>query len=504
MAGGLWIALLVQTWQQQWSNDVWVHASAIRELMEHPLDPGSPFVAERLPHFSLSLYHWVAGQAGVVLGLDAIGVVQLLGAVNGVFLLVFFPPFVRVFLHHRHAPVVALLVVLLLWGPGAWRYSGFLHLNAIGFTLPYPSIFSTWVAFGTVAWFDRIAARASVRPGTVIGLGVVGFVVSNAHAITFGLLVVVLVALTIDRRSVSAVVGLASVGLGAVGGAVLWPFFDLFDLTLRASDVLDGENALMYSAPLVRVAPALLGLPVLWSRLRRNRTDPLVSTFVLSSALYSAGWLLGQMSLGRSVLFATLVLHLAISGWLVEVWERSGRRHRLVLAVAGCCALVALLVPMLPGVARMVPFQILPESLRADNRLEIVSKHYRPLAEVIGPNEVVLAPIPIAVRVTAFTGKSVSPRPIPYLEDAGERSAAVASFLANPTSDHPALDQYNVDWVIVPSSGPSTSAIRAMADSREVFESREFVVVRVSEDLLPHACGRLETSRLGQSSICNG
>jgi hypothetical protein len=479
LAGGLWIGLLFQTWQQQWSNDVWVHASAIRELMENPLDPGSPFVAERLPHYSLSLYHWVAAQAGAFFQLDAIGVTQLLGAMNGLLVLVAFPPFARVFLRHRHAPVVALLAVLLLWGPDAWRYSGFLHLNAIGFGLPFPSMFSTWVTFGTVAWFDRFATESSLRPLAVLGLATVGFVVSNAHAITFQLLVIALLALVIDRKTRATLFGFMSVVVGAVGGAVLWPFFDLFDLTLNASSVLDGENAVMYSTPFVRIAPALLGLPVLWSRFRRNPTDRLVVIFLASAMVYLAGWLLGRMSLGRSVLFAVLALHLAIAGWALEVWERSGSRRRTQLAAATVVVSVTLLVPMLTGVVRMFPFPLLPESIRTDSRLDIVSGHYRPLVDVIGHSDVVLAPTPIAERITAFAGTTVSPRRIPYLNDAGERSAAVSSFLANPTLDHPALDQYNVDWVIVPLT--ALGEIGDLGISGEVFELQEFVVVRVSD-----------------------
>jgi hypothetical protein len=191
------VLLTVQTLGQHWSSDFWEHAAAVRELARRPFAPQHPLLPVDLPHHSFSLYTWVLALLVRFVGVAPITALQLAALLNLVLLLVAFPRFVGAMTGSRRAAPFALVIVLLAWGPAAWRYSGFLNINSIGFVLPFPSMFAVALTLLAVGTFDQWAFRPR-HSWLVVTL--VGFLVLNAHAPTGGALGIVLVAVALHRR----------------------------------------------------------------------------------------------------------------------------------------------------------------------------------------------------------------------------------------------------------------------------------------------------------------
>jgi hypothetical protein len=447
VASVLWIGMVVQILQLQFSTDFWIHTPAVAEFMEHPLEPSHIYVAAEVPHHALNAYHWGIAVLGNALGLSAISAAQVAGVVNVTALLLFFPQFVRTFIDRESAPLVALLVFTLAWGPGAWRFAGFMNLNSLGFGITYPAYFALWITF-LVIWYLRLhlsgEGPGSWRGWAMLALG--GFLVSHTHLITFGGLLVFAVGLVGSRTTRRGVLALAAIVAGAVVGAVAWPFFNLFEVVFRFGP-LDAENYAMYERVIVRSAPALLGVYPLWRRFRADPRDPLVIAFLASALLYLSGALIGRETMGRMLNFGLMSLHLALVGWISDLAERATPDRSLRFGrsiIVG--ALVALgLALSAPAVVRMIPSALLPAQVAGDERLETDFGWVIPAGDLLDYGDVVLALPSTSTQLASVGAKLVTFRTVPYIEDQEGRTDDVVEFFIEP--DPATLDQYQVDWI---------------------------------------------------------
>lgn len=440
----LWAGLLVQTLAYEWSSDFRFHTAAIAEFAVNTFNPRHIFLPFELPHHSLSFYHQVLGVFSRATGLSAIDVTQIAAMLNATVLLFVFPKFVRVFIDRRNAPFVALLIVLLAWGPDAWRLSSLLNLNSIGFGLPYPSAFAVWMSMAAIVWLNHIMVRGWKPLSAVPGLLVVGFLISNAHLIAFGILMVPAAALVLWRRSKEGFLGLAVIGVGAVAGAFAWPYFPLFGVA-DESAVIDWQNYTVYESTLIRLAPSLVGVIPLVQRFRRDRLDPLVTSFAFLLVIFGLGLVVERYVLGRTILGIALTLQLALAGGILELWSglsESIRRIGGALAVA-CVAVLSYLAA--PGLVRLIPAPLLPASVAADERLVSPVEWIVESDPLLDHDDVVLAQPEISQYFPSTGAKVVYLSPAPFVSDQAEREEFTVEFFESP--DASLLDEYDVTWI---------------------------------------------------------
>lgn len=138
----LFALMLSRTVNGQWDGDFWEHSAVVRELATHPFAPQHPQLLLAAPHAFFTPYALVLGWVSRLTGWDAISTLALAGLVNLLLFLYSLRAFVSALLNSA-AAFYTLLLLLLLWGISPWYYSGFFHLGALGFVLPYPSTFAT-------------------------------------------------------------------------------------------------------------------------------------------------------------------------------------------------------------------------------------------------------------------------------------------------------------------------------------------------------------------------
>ena len=312
----VFVLLAIQTSNQQWSSDFWEHSAAVREMSLHPLAPRHPLLAIDVPHHSYSLYGLALALAVRWLQISPIAALSAVAMLNAALLFLFFPLAGAALARRRDLAFYALLFTLLLWGP-AWRYSGFLHMNALGFVLPFPSMFATALAFLVIGSMPAFLGNASWR--TVLPVGALVFLVVNAHPITGGVLIVACLALAVsahpgrpawERLSVALVLGLLA--------AIWWPLYPFLPLVLDGARDIAFQNQSMYMDIIPRTAPALLGVPLLLRRQRKNVRDPLGLLFVGLLVIYGVGGISKQWTLGRVMPFLVLPLHISLAEWVVD------------------------------------------------------------------------------------------------------------------------------------------------------------------------------------------
>ena len=242
--------------------------------------------------------------------------------------LVAFRSFVIELTDNRRAPFYALLAAVLLWGPRAWRWSGVIHLDSIGYVAPYPSMFALAVFLFVLTVASRLAWFGVQRADwwRLVGLGVGVCLVGLCHPPTGVVLAIagpVMVLCRCRPLAWHTLAWLAVPVLVGLGIALLWPFFPLFRLSPGGFYATSDE--LLYQSVPQRVFPALLGLIVVYRRTRADWRDPIGWLIGTALALYAVGYWSG---IGRPIIFAVLLLQIAVGDGLGRI-EAAWRAHHV-------------------------------------------------------------------------------------------------------------------------------------------------------------------------------
>jgi hypothetical protein len=440
------------------AGDLFEHAAAVRELATNPGHPVNPIVNADLPHTLFSPYSLLAAAVVRLTRLDPFNVLTLFGFVNVVVLAAGFRAFVRIFSKSNVALVLGALFAFFLWGSAALHFgvdpliwSGFLNLNSLSYGLPYPSALAMGLAFLSLSVVaDYLRAGGSVR---LLVAGLMQTVLVVIHPYTALFVVAGVTALIISSGS-SATARRCLMTFGAVAlGSVLalaWPYFSILALLTGQVGEFDPEQRQMYSAVLLRILPALVGLVAMGLRFREDRRDPLAWLFGLTAALYAVGFLAGRFTLGRELPYVIVCLDvalaIAVGGYLAqprEVDRRGGRRGLPTAIVVAVC-----LVPVLLLGASATGEVLTTGAQHAD--VEVLDRF-------VGQYQVVLADQASYPAVPPWGGKLVSWNgALAFVPDIAQRRADAAAFFgptATEAERQAVLQRYGVRWVIYDRQG---------------------------------------------------
>jgi hypothetical protein len=368
------------------------------------------------------------------------------GLVNLVLFLAALYAFVATWLERRAAAFYALLFVLFLWGRDPWLFSSFFHLRSLAFVLPYPSTFAAALVLATLAGFRRLAEEN--RTAWAAFLVPVSTVLWIVHPVNSLFLWLGLLACSLEKpRPRDHWLTLGFVFAAGLGLAFLWPLFPLWGLWFQQIDVVHHGNDAMYDSPLPRIAPALLGVPFLLLRLRKNPREPLALLALVLVAMVAYGGVFGKSSYGRLISHAVLVLQLVLASAM------AGLEDRLAALSPRAARLQPLLAPALAAVLVAVSWSSAIEPTLAEGR-QGDSRWLSFLEREVDPDDVVLTDVETCWYVPSFQGKVVAyPMQLPFVPDHAERLQAVLRFFTRGATRAERLEiirRYGVSYLLVP------------------------------------------------------
>ena len=270
------------------SGDVYLHAAAVSRLAENAWNPRNPMVASHDPDVGFSPYALLLGTVARLTGTSAFRVIDAAGIALVVILLCSLPSAVRALTRGAADPRLVLLFTMVLWGILPWRYSGYLHLNAMGYMVGYPSM-AAWCALLLVVIMAQCMATTNHWKWAVgVGLGMA--FISLVHPITLiGATPLVIGIWLRDLDSVSVVKAGSAAAIAALA-TLAWPYYFVLDL-LRDGEVYDHANSATYSHVFAHAFLTIPGFVVLclsltsWKRL----PDPLVLCTAFSGCIFIVG-----------------------------------------------------------------------------------------------------------------------------------------------------------------------------------------------------------------------
>ena len=478
LAGLLFLLLAWHSWGDAWRGDFWIYVATVDELAVRPLNPRNPLVPTGGPFAFVSPYTVGLGLASRWTGLGAFEVLILQGLVNLALLLGALYAFVVTWGGRRAAAFYALLFVLFLWGRDPWLYSGFFHLKSLALVLPYPSTFTAGLALATLALHRPLARRGRLGWLAAVLPVMAGLLIT--HPVSALFLGLGLAAASLGTpEPVRQLVALALASVTSLALALSWPLFPVAELWFQQTALVHDGNAPMYDAPLARVAPALLGVPWLAIRLRRQPRDPLSLLAFALAGLVAYGGFSGQWSYGRLLSHAVLLLHVALADAVAALEERPFRRRMAaILRPLPSAGLAAVVVAFSWG---PVLRPVVQESGRGDPRWLVF------LRDHVGRDDVVLADIDDCWHVPSFRGRVVGyPMALPFTPDQAERVRTVQRFFDQgvPWDERVAtIRRHGVAFVLSSKGRPGdgraqTAELRPLG--RTVYSSPAYELIRVT------------------------
>ncbi|MFG2604234.1 hypothetical protein ACGFT2_11880 [Streptomyces sp. NPDC048514] len=454
------VLLLLVVVRLPWAGDLGMHAATVQRLRHDLVHPGNPLVDADTPSPYYSPWMLVLGCLARLTGLSVFVVLRMAALVALGLLTTGVWRYVRTLSPHRAAPALALLALVLLWGPLLFDWSGFVSLNSLALTVSYPSVFALGLAFHFWAWLTG-TARGPAGWGAWLGLGALWALILLCHQFTGVVATLGATAMVIAARPGRAV--LPRLGAGFALGLVvlwLWPYYDFFAL-FSAGSGLEAIHRSLYAHLAGRFGLVLLGVVALVLRGRRNHRDPLVLFFALGVLVFAAGGLTGHYSWGRALPAALIPAQLAAALETVSAGRRAVR-------AGWACVLGAAL-----AVGAWTQAGTLGYVTGRDALPGVVAAKYRTpwagyqwiMKAGVRYGDVVMARRMPARQIPAYGPYTVAPGyPDVFLRDAARREAAVTRFFDTgtpPAQRRGILREYGVRWVVGPGglAGPGVRKV---------------------------------------------
>ncbi|MEY9845350.1 hypothetical protein ABH940_002428 [Streptacidiphilus sp. BW17] len=461
-----------------WDGDLGVHLATALRAAASPWNPVDPLTGttDSSPYYSpLTIPQ---GLLGRVTGLSAHAVVSISAACFVLVLAIGVVRLTRCFTDHVLAPALALALLVGLWGWQLFDWSGFPSLNSLALGVGYPSTAALALTLNLWAWCRRRTMRdGGARPGLWLsGMGACLGVILLIHQFTglaagLGLAAMACGPLWRQARTRQDRLRLLGHAAGAVTVCAVvvsvWPYYDFWALG-GSADALNRIHQPLYLAMGRHYGLALLGVPALALRFRRDRLDPLVLLFLSSLGVFVAGGLTHEWAMGRILPAVMLSAQLALAYELLPTRSATARTapgsgltrrlRRAALAVTAAAAAVGLwtqagaLVFALPGLRAPL----------TDAGVHVValwdaSTWHFPSAQTTAATGTLMTEDYYMFRVAPAHGMpTVAPAYMDvFLRDSTARSDATWAFF-NPATLHAqrlaTLRRYHVRWIGVPAA----------------------------------------------------
>jgi hypothetical protein len=431
-----------------WSGDLGIHLATIDRLRASLVRPGNPLVDAPGPSAYDTPYTVLLALAGRATGWDTITVFAAAGPVVVAVLLWGLRAFVTTLSPRRYAPLLALLSVLLLWGPRPRVWSGFFQLWSLPLTAAYPSTLA--LALTLLLWtaLSRTLDRPPA-PARYLGPVVLAAVLALTHPFTFAIAALGAVALVVARIGTLSRVTWAWLGAALAGWLALvaaWPYYPFLAL-FGATPGLDDIHRSLYDRPWLYYGLVVVALPALWLRARRNPRDPLVLLTLAAVALVVVGGLTGRYALGRMQPAAILAAQLALA---IELAAPAVGMARRTWAAAAGLALLAGVAVQGAHLLDALPRAWVPHGLA---RYASNWPDYSWVARYLRPGDVVVTDNYAALRtLPGYGAKTIPPAwPDPFLPDQRQRWSDLWHIHAaqtGPAARAALLAKYHAAWVL--------------------------------------------------------
>lgn len=438
--------------------------------MHDPIDPKHPIFLSEAPHAFMTPYALLVAAFAKLFSISPIDALAIAGLLN--FLLLAYGLKRFCFVISSACPEKTafyfLLFTLLLWGNNPWPYSGFFHLDVIGFVLPYPSTFAIAISLIGLSFFSR-----SFKANNFLhqfGLCLIIWVVLLSHPLTFIFLMSGLFFLCFYPQGLwlSRILILFSLLLVALMAAFFWPYYSIRHLLTGSSSVFHTSNFVMYYDVLKRIWINIALLPLLIWAFKERSARIILIWFASLCTLYFLGFLTGHYSYGRIISFCILLLHLLAAEGLARFEINLQHTRRIAVQTYRVLLFLSLLffsLTWLPSTLTRMLTIVNQASKHQSINNQITYKNLLFISKYLKHNDLVLSDIETSWLIPTFGGKVIAAlHPQAFIPDLLTRQKNIEVFFHSDTGKDQRLSilrQYHPDFLVLDQQLINASLIEA-------------------------------------------
>jgi len=453
-------ALAVQDYAHFPYSDGSEQGAAVRALADDMTDPGDPIVNETVPSSRYVPSTLLMALFVKIFDVDTITALKIFTCIFCCFFLMCAYLFCRAYFDDPRIPPLCIAALLFLWGTG-WMGSNAYMFSA----LAYNAYFSSVVAFGlsmlalclqinfltTNSWKQFAAGTAT---------GALAFV---NHPLTgsFFLIGSFLIFIEYNGMTLKAVMRFILFAVPSLVFMACWPYYDFFSSFRRVASGGMSHNidftmtwTYLHSQPLIRLGPALAGIPLLVVLARQRRYLFLTGGFVVFITIYVAGYFAHFSLSERFIFFVAFVLQLTcalfIRRWFDSpyTWHiLAARIMALLIGVGAACQAGLVYKEFIRPAWRFTDASLVPQ-YESPNRIQREWRMYFKRGDVVLSDIWSSFPIPVYTGARVVAAWQTSP----HAASTAERLRDVALFYNQNADDETRihiLKKYGVSHILI-------------------------------------------------------
>lgn len=378
---------------------------------QHPFGP--------IP-YNYDFYTWLLAMIVKFSGLNPFLPLQVAGLFNFVLLALSLHLFLKEYYSDSQLSLYMLPVMLFFCGK-SWDFSGAYDIGAQIMNLTCPSSFAFALSFLALGFFVKYLRKGTIK--NWIGLAILWPVILLTNLLSAFFLLGTMTVLFICERRVTLKNVLSFILLFVVTGFIAssWPYFSFLKLLKEGFALQSIFDPTYYFHPehLLRLGPALLGIPIVFYYTVQKRELLVIFGFLLFFLSFLAAFALANPMGWRILFFITFFLHLGIALYLRKTLPGLGKPFILTRANSPTALFVGvfitcLLYQTISTTAKELGYHSFKEALHFVQNNEKrglgFEKRFQFLKQYVSPNTKVLSDQDTSLIIATFGGSPVLDR----------------------------------------------------------------------------------------------
>lgn len=443
-------------------SDYWEHLAAINSFAINPLQPPNPYILSNSPTHLHTPYHFLWGTISHLLSIHPLWLFPFISGTNIFLFLLAVSKFCEHIIEDKKYALILATTMLVHW-IYPWRFSGVYNFGLLPLTSVYPYWFAFPVSLLVISLFysNNLSKNFFINLVKILSYIFLVSLIFLIHPLTGIFLVISISVIALIKKSPTSYYKpiILLIPLFAILISFMWPFFPVFDAIIGSKsydNVGFGDDwKLFYKFSIIRISPALIGLPLFISSLIRKKFNYLNITLSLLITIYTFNYFLIHNTVAsRVIIFIALICQIG-TVLLIKSLESSNKFVKS-LSYYSIASLILLIPQLYQSLDRIGPIKDFFKGAVLGTYSNInIYNNYSPLKKYIKHNDVVLAPMKHSWALAGLLGCKVVgvEHSNPFMKDYFQRKSDTESFFSEQTSNFERakiIKKYSVNYILVP------------------------------------------------------
>lgn len=462
-------------------GDYWEHLATIYSYSRDLINPDNPYILSEKPTHLFTPYHLFWGTISKIMHIHPYLLLPIIGALNTAFFIYAATKFSKNIIGDQKYTILMILTMLFFWFQ-PWGWSGFYNFGLIPLMSFYPFWFVLPLSLLIIALYGE---KDNNLPILFIPIFPIAFLI---HPLTgsFLMITTVVKGLTLKNKTWKQKLPLLIIPTLSFLLIFLWPYYSVLDTILNSDKFLSigfvGAYDTFYNDFIIKISPALLGIPIVFILFKKKEYFIPLSLFLFVSIYALNYFFIHDFTLGRYIIFIGFFLQVLIVIGLKELESKGIFKYFFLIYMGVLLTLIPQQmnssIKRVGGIQSVLNKKPLIPCLNID-----LYNRFNNMRDYIEPEDVVIANMDNSWKLPAILGCKVVGviHSNPFMEDFFLRGKQTKLFFNRNTLDKTRkeiLKQYKVKYILF-SKKIDGDLIDTIKLGDPVYEDDDYILLKV-------------------------